>query len=112
MGEIMNQRQQQAVINDNLREHFSIANKRHIDAIVFNIGNTIEHEMKKCEIAYNLLKDGNHFICEGIMRSGLRPDITVLDVSNPICYEIMHSEKKISDKKRLLYPGIIVEVRV
>ena len=108
----MNQKQQQEIINNNLREHFSNSNKRHIDEIVFNVGNTQEHEMKKCEIAYNLLKDGNHFICEGIMKNGLRPDITVLDVQNPICYEIMHSEKQISDKKRALYPGRIIEIHI
>jgi hypothetical protein len=108
----MNARDRQTIINNNLREYFSVSNKRHVDEIVFNIGNTEAHEIKKCVIAFNLLKDGNHFICEGIMKNGLRPDICVLDVSPPICYEIMHSEKAISDKKILLYPGTIVEIRV
>lgn len=108
----MNSKQLQEIINDNLREYFNPMRKQHKGLPGHNCGNTPEHELKKFEIAMNLDRNGSNFIIEGILKNGLRPDIVVIDTIPPICYEIMKSEEKISDKKRALYPGTIVEIRV
>lgn len=83
-------------INRNLEQYFSAENKRHIDVVVLNSGNKLEHELKKAEICYHLQQQGRTFICEGILKNGKRPDICVLDTQTPIAYEIMCSEKEAS----------------
>lgn len=89
-----------ATINRNLREYFDPMKKQHINCVVFNTGNKLEHEIKKAELVYRLLKEGRTIICEGIMKSGLRPDVCVLDTSEPIAYEVACSEKESSIIKK------------
>ena len=105
-------KQLQQIVNDNLREYFNPMKKQHKGLPGHNIGNTPAHERKKFEIAMALDRDGSTFIIEGILKNGLRPDITVIDTIPPICYEVMHSEKTINEQKRALYPGRIIEVRI
>lgn len=89
-------RKDYAQIRKNLRDYFDPMKKQHLNVVVLNTGNTLEHEIKKAEICFKLQQHGHEFICEGILRNGKRPDITVLDVEPPIAYEITHSEKEAS----------------
>jgi hypothetical protein len=109
----------QETINKNLRLFDPMA-KRHIAGpkyskiIAINTGNTIEHEKKKLEVAYDLLKEGRTIITEGKLLNGKRPDICTIDTIIPTAYEIMKSEKDDSIKgKKISYKGIdIVEIRL
>lgn len=102
----------QAIINQNVRLHLSPMSKIHRNNPSINSGNTLEHEMKKCEICYHLKKTGIEFACEAILKNGLRPDIITLDTNTPVAYEIMKSESEESIiKKTKEYEGIII-VRV
>jgi hypothetical protein len=60
------------------------------NAIWFNPGNTLEHEMAKARIAYFLLKTGKDIVTEAVFLNGKRADIVVLDDCQII--EILHSE--------------------
>ena len=104
----------QQQINKNLEEFFDPMSKRHINVVVLNTGNTIEHELKKAEICFKLQQQGCTFICEGILKNGKRPDITVLDTRIPIAYEVMKSEKQESiDMKHHTYGDIkIIPIRI
>lgn len=54
--------------------------KRPKNAIYFSPANSIQHELKKAEICYNLQKEGKQFITEAVEnRTGLRRDIVCLD---------------------------------
>ena len=96
----------QEIINNNLRKYFDYSVKRELNIIKLNTHNTKMHELKKTEIAYNLQKAGHSFICEGkLLSDNGRPDITVLDLKEPIAYEIIHSETNESlETKRKKYP--------
>lgn len=101
------------IINRNLRDYFDPMRKHHIDVVALNSGNTLEHELKKFEICYKLKSAGHTVITEGILKSGLRPDVVVLDVSPPLAYEIMCSEgQKSIDNKKRVYPFPVMEVHV
>jgi len=78
-----------------------------------NSGNTLEHEMKKCEICYNMKKEGIAFVCEAeLQNSQKRPDILITSLVEPICYEVVHSESEDSIKEKIAnYPFKIVVVR-
>jgi hypothetical protein len=109
------------LINKNLREFFCPMARRSIlrpkdQGIGFkiNTGNTLEHEIKKLEIAYNCLRDRFSVIIEGKLKNNKRPDVLILDLINPIAYEVMKSEKNESIKKKEEnYLGIkIIKVRI
>ena len=55
-----------------------------------NTGNTKEHELKKCEVCYELQKQGKDFVTEAVFNNGCRADILVLDDFKVI--EILKSE--------------------
>lgn len=66
--------------------------------------NSLEHEIAKLKICYDLIKDGKDFITEAIFDNGSRADILVLDDHKII--EILHSEKEIDCiKKSEKYPA-------
>ena len=90
----------QRLINQNMREYFDPMVKHHLNVVSLNSGNTLEHELLKTEICYKLKREGRTFITEGVLLSGDRPDITVLDLENPIAYEIVHSETFASIKNK------------
>lgn len=99
-------------INRNLREHFAPMQKRIRPNTILNTSNTLEHELKKMEIAYKLMEQGREIIIEGKLKNGKRPDIVVLDIKNPIAYEIMKSESDESiSKKEESYGMRIIKVR-
>lgn len=105
----------QKTINDNLRKHFRIG--RHVIAgpgrhsvLAFNLGSTYEHELGKFNEAWKLLQNGHTIITEGILKSGLRPDICILDVSGARAVEIMKSETEESIQKKEKDYGMPIDV--
>ena len=51
----------------------------HRNAIRISTANSLEHEITKLKICYNLMKEGKEFITEAIFNNGSRADILVLD---------------------------------
>jgi hypothetical protein len=83
----------QEKVNRNLRLYFHPTKKRYMNpSIAVNTGNTEEHESAKFKVAFNLMKNGHIVITEGTLKNGQRPDIVVLDIDEPIAYEICVSE--------------------
>ena len=100
------------IINDNKRDYIKIG--QILNAVEIHTSNSLEHELKKLEICYNLKKEGHNFMTEAILKNGSRPDIIVLDVKPPIAYEVMKSESDESIKnKETTYGDIkIIPVRL
>lgn len=65
--------------------------------IKINVHNTIEHELAKFMLCWNLAKKGKQFITEAIFTNNKRADIYCLDTGE--AYEILHSES-IEDFKK------------
>jgi len=62
-------------------------------AIFFSPANSLEHELKKAEICYNLQKEGCEFIVEAVdNKTGLRRDVVCLDTG--LVYEIETDKKR------------------
>jgi len=105
----------QETINNNLRDLLDPMQKLIFNpGVKLDTGNSLDHELKKAEICYQLQKYGHTFVTEARLKTGGKPDILVLDIIQPIAYEIMKSE---SDKsitlKESVYHGIkIIKVRV
>ena len=77
--------------------------RRDINSVRLNTHNTLSHEMAKCKIAYELIKDGNQIFTEVVFKNGSRADILCLDTMG--IYEILHSEtKKEALTKTTKYP--------
>ena len=82
---------------------------RDVDKIKLSSANTKKHEMKKCEICYELLKEGKHFITEAHFTGG-RGRCDVLCLDDNLAIEIVKSEtEKSLFQKQLKYP---VDLRV
>lgn len=76
--------------NDALRL-LEFADRRFVNCVRFNVGNTIEHELKKFKICWELKKQGKHFICEAqLLGKKGRIDIFVLD--DCLAIEVLCSE--------------------
>jgi len=66
--------------------------KRAKNAVFISPANSLEHEMKKLEICYNLRKEGKDFITEAVSnKTGLRRDIVILDDRMAVEIETCHS---------------------
>ena len=90
----MNNRQKQEyiTINDNKRKYIDPMTSNKVNVVNLDTGNTLEHELKKAEIAYKLIQEGHTILTEAKLLNGKKPDIMILSLSNPIIYEIMVSE--------------------
>lgn len=100
----------QKIVNDNTREYLASGQKLVWNEPRINIGNTQAHEMRKCELCYELKKIGKIFLSEPRLQSGGRPDILIMDTWPPIAYEIMQTETQESiEKKRIKYGDIVIE---
>ena len=79
----------------------------HRNCIRINIANSIEHEIAKLKICYELIKDGKEVFTEAIFDNGSRADIVVLDDHKIV--EVLCSEKE-SDclEKCSKYPALFV----
>lgn len=81
-----------------------------INKIKLNCGNTLAHEMKKCEVCYSIMLQGHRFVTEAVFKDGKgRADI--VDFNNDVIYEVLHTEKSENiDIKRKFYPAPITEI--
>ena len=79
--------------NDAMRE-IRISNKvgSHRNCIRINVNNSIEHEITKLKICYDLIKCGKEVFTEAVFVNGSRADILVLDDHKVI--EVLNSEKE------------------
>ena len=69
------------------------------NVIEINSNNSLEHELKKAEISYNLIKEGNEIVTEARFLNGKIADIFVLDVC--WVYEVLNTEKLEDCKKKV-----------
>ena len=68
-----------------------------IDVIHLSIANSFEHEMKKCELAYKFMKEGDKIITEAVeISSDLRRDL--INISTGETYEIENSKMARSNR--------------
>lgn len=110
----MNKLERQRLINNNLRVYVE-SHSKHNTLEGFNVGNTVAHELKKFEIAFNCKRMGLEVLLEPKLKNCCgRPDVLVLDVFPPVVYEVVCSEKEESlIRKKEKYGDVrIVVVRV
>ena len=62
----------------------------HINCIKLSPNNSWEHEKKKIEVCWNLLKENKQFLTEAIFMNGKRCDI--LNITDGIIIEVLHTE--------------------
>ena len=98
----------QKIINDNLRTYFQIGTKVDIPPRKCR-GASLEHEIKKMEILTRLWFEGRNVVINGKLKNKQVPDLTIIDLENPIIYEILVSEKTLNKEKD--YPFRIVEIK-
>lgn len=98
-------KQKQIQINNSLREvEFSNVRGSHINTIRISTSNSLEHEMKKLEICYELREQEIDFMTEVKFVNGGRAD--VLDLVNGEIIEIVKTESNDSlAKKSGVYPS-------
>ena len=98
----MNKRQLAIKRNDTMRL-LDPHQRRPKNCVRLNASNTLEHEIAKFKICWELLHEGKEFITEAAFTNGKRADILVLDTGDVI--EILHSEtKEMAQKKCADYP--------
>ena len=79
--------------------------RRDYNSVRLNSHNTLDHELAKTKLSYFLIRNGNKILTEVVFDNGSRADI--LDLSNMVVYEILHSEKiEEALKKREYYPEV------
>lgn len=77
--------------NDAMREiRYSNKVGSHRNCIRINVNNSIEHELAKLRICYELIKGGKEVFTEAVFVNGSRADILVLDDFKII--EVLYSE--------------------
>jgi len=81
-------------IRNNAMREIRHSNKvsSHRNCIRINVANSLEHEIAKLKICYDLIKSGKEVFTEAIFDNGARADILILDNNKII--EILHSEKE------------------
>lgn len=78
-----------------------------VNEIKISVGNTLEHELMKVKLAYNIMKEGRKFIMEATeIETGLRRDL--IDISDEEIYEAETSPERA--KRFLGQPVNIVPV--
>ena len=60
--------------------------------VKINVGNTLEHELAKFLVCWELAKQGKQFVSEAVFENGKRADVFVLDDMEAV--EILVSETK------------------
>lgn len=102
----MNKQERNRIRNDAMRT-IRHSNKvgNHRNCIRINTANSIEHEITKLKICYDLIKSGKEVFTEAIFNNGSRADILILDDYKII--EILHSEKEMDCKRKSeKYPAL------
>lgn len=98
----INSKQQQKINNalKLLDNSFNIK----FNVVKLNVNNTIQHELAKCKLTYQLIKSGKQVMTEAIFKSGGRADIFVMEDYR--VYEVLHSEtEEEALKKNDYYPS-------
>ena len=73
------------------------------NVVKLNAHNTMEHELAKCKVAFQWLKDGYDFYTEVIFKGGGRGDIYIPKLF--LIIEILHSEtREEALRKETYYP--------
>ena len=86
--------------NDNMRKLNPLKNKRNV---IVKSGESLEHFLKKAEISFKLMDEGNDIVTEAVFENGKRADIFVLDTGH--VYEIVNTETEESIRKKMIdYP--------
>jgi len=67
--------------------------KRKINAVFLSVANSKEHELKKAEVAYDILTKGHQFITEASTCKGNRR-VDVIDLDDGVEYEVETTEKR------------------
>ena len=63
----------------------------HMGCVRISAANTYEHELRKFQICFELVKRGYEIVTEGIFEKGnFRAD--VIDCTNSVIYEVLHTE--------------------
>lgn len=95
---------------NNIARLFRQSSKIHRNYIKLNPNNSKEHEMKKVEICWELLKANKSFLTEAEFENGKKCDVVCLD--DAIVWEVLHSETPESiENKRKNYPLEIKTVK-
>ena len=95
--------------NDNLRL-LDEGYRKDVDCIKIGANNTYDHEMAKARVCIYLKKNKRHFVTEAYFKNN-KGRVDVLDVSEGICYEIVHTESvKSIELKKGKYPLPVVEL--
>ena len=92
--------------NDAMREiRYSNRIGNHRNCIRINVNNSIEHEITKLRVCYDLIKSGKEVVTEAIFVNGSRADIVVLDDYKII--EVLYSESEAAClEKAKKYPSL------
>ena len=93
----------QEIINNNLREYFMLGTK--VNNLKIERSANLEHEIAKSIIYCCLRYEGREIVVNGKLKNGQIPDLFVVDLINPIIYEIGHSEEEIRETKE--YPCLV-----
>ena len=109
----MNQLDRQRQINENARLiDFHSRSGSHVNCIRINTNNSLEHEMEKLKICYNLKKEGRDFLTEAVFENK-KGIADIVDLVLGIIIEVQHTESDESIKnKSLKYPLEMEVVRV
>ena len=77
----------------------------HRNCIRINVNNSIEHEITKLRVCYDLIKSGKEVVTEAIFNNGSRADIVILD--NHKIIEVLYSESEAAClEKAKKYPDL------
>jgi len=90
----LSEQSQQRIRNSNFRQYVdvtkSLSGESRYGIVRINVGNTLEHEMKKLEVCFELKSTDQQFLTECRFKNGKRADVFILDTAEVI--EIVHSE--------------------
>ena len=111
----MNEQQKQRIRNDNLRylDIFKLIGGESKKGIIrINVNNSIEHERKKFELAYDLKSQGHHFITEAPFKLPRSGRCDLIDLDDGTVYEIVKTEstESILQKQRKYPSGLKIVV--
>ena len=98
----------QMKINSALK-HFDHGNRlgSHVNCLRLNAHNSLEHERKKFELAFQALKEGRAFLTEAILegRNGIADFV---DLENMTITEVLHTETEEELKEKVKsYPDAV-----
>ena len=81
-------------------------NRVKVDAIFISIANSKPHEMKKCELCYDLKKMGNHFVTECVPNNDKKRRWDVFDITEGEIYEVVADHESHEEVKKYREVGI------